>query len=118
MKKIEDRMLVWVTTSKALVVEAADVYWIEAEDSHTWVRRRGRERLRDHRSLAEVVSALADFGFLRVHRNHAVNLRRIAEIRRRGPGTDWEVKLEPPVNRVLPIARGREKDLFDAYSGL
>lgn len=28
------------------------------------------------------------------------------------------MKLEPPVNRVLPIARGREKDLFEAYSGL
>ncbi len=111
-------MLVWVTTSKALVVEASDVYWLEADGGHTWVRRRGRERLRDNRSLAEVVSKLAELGFLRVHRNHAVNLRRIAEIRRRGPGADWEVKLEPPVNRVLPIARGREKDLFEAYAGL
>jgi DNA-binding LytR/AlgR family response regulator len=117
MMRIDDRMLVWVTASKAAVVEAMDVYWIEAEDGQTWIRQRGRERLQDHRGLAEVVEELADFGFMRVHRNHAVNLRRISEIRRRGPGTDWEVKLEPPVNRVLPVARGREKELFEAYSG-
>ncbi len=117
MKKIADRLLVWVTPGKAVVVDPADVYWIEAEDGHTWVRRRGRERLQDHRSLAKVVGELADFGFIRVHRNHAVNLLRIAEIRRRGPGADWEVKLEPPVNRVLPVARGREKGLIEAYTG-
>ena len=92
-----------------------DVYWIEAEEKSTWVRLRGKDRLRDHRGIAEVVEALAPFGFLRVHRNHAVNLRRVAEIRRRDTGSDWEVKLEPPVNRVLPVARGRVKELSGAF---
>ncbi len=65
MKRIADRLLVWVTPGKAVVVDPADVYWIEAEDGHTWVRRRGRERLQDHRSLGKVVGELADFGFMR-----------------------------------------------------
>jgi DNA-binding LytR/AlgR family response regulator len=114
---IRDRMLVWGSTRRATVVEPMDVYWLEAEGRTTWIRLRGRGRLRDHRSLGEVVEALEPFGFLRIHRNHAVNLRRLSEVRRRSSGVDWEVKLEPPVNRVLPVARGREEELVAALSG-
>jgi DNA-binding LytR/AlgR family response regulator len=110
-------MLVWDSPRQATVVEPMDVYWLEAEGRTTWLRLRGRGRLHDHRSLAEVVEALEPFGFLRIHRNHAVNLRRLAEVRRRSSGMDWEVKLEPPVNRVLPVARGREEDLVAALGG-
>ena len=39
------------------------------------------------------------------------NPDRIREIRRRTPGEDWEVKLEPPVNRVLPVSRNASKTL-------
>jgi DNA-binding LytR/AlgR family response regulator len=46
------------------------------------------------------------YGFVRVHRNHAVNLALVRELRRREGSDDWELKMEPPVNRVLPIARG------------
>jgi len=53
--------------------------------------------------------------FLRIHRNHAVNLARIREIRRRKGRDDWEVKLEPPVNRVLPVSRGRLETLLNAF---
>jgi len=112
---IADRMIVWVEVGRGVVVEPEDVYWLEAKGAATWVRLRGRDRIRDRRSLGKVVESLAVFGFLRVHKNHAVNLRRVQEIRRRSPGGDWEVKLEPPVNRVLPVARGRERELLAAF---
>ena len=115
MTSIADRMIVWVEVGRGVVVEPEDVYWLEAEGAATWVRLRGRDRLRDRRSLGKVAEALAVFGFLRVHKNHAVNLRRVQEVRRRAPGGDWEVRLEPPVNRVLPVARGRTRDLLAAF---
>jgi len=115
MTSINDRMIVWVEVGRGVVVEPEDVYWLEAEGAATWVRQRSRKRLRDRRSLGKVVEALAGFGFLRVHKNHAVNLRRVREVRRRVPGGDWELKLKPPVNRVLPVARGREKELLAAF---
>ncbi len=30
-------------------------------------------------------------------------------------GADWELKLEPPVNRILPISRNALKKLLDSY---
>jgi len=54
-------------------------------------------------------------GFLRIHRNHMVNLARIAEVRRRQKGRGWEVKLEPPVNRILPVSASAVKGLFEAF---
>ena len=117
MSFLTDRMIVWVEVGRGVVVEPEDVYWLEAEGAVTWVRLRGRDRLRDRRSLGKVAEALAEFGFLRVHKNHAVDLKRVQEVRRRSPGGDWEVKLEPPVNRVLPVARGRERELLAAFEG-
>ncbi len=36
-----------------------------------------------------------------------MNLRRVREIRRQRDGRDWEVVMQPPVNRVLPVSRAR-----------
>ena len=50
-----------------------------------------------------------------VHRSAAVNVDRVDEVRRRANGRDWELRLEPPVNRVIPVARGRVAALWAAY---
>jgi len=55
------------------------------------------------------------YGFLRIHRNHAINLARIQEIRRRKGSEDWEVKLEAAVNLLLPVSRGQIGKLLTAY---
>lgn len=104
-----DRMLLHVRRGSRLVkraVDPADVYFLEADGGDTLVRLRGSRRLRDVRPIAEVAALFEPFGFLAIHRAHAVNLRRVRELRPRDEGSDWEVKLDPPVNRVLPVARG------------
>ena len=53
--------------------------------------------------------------FVAVHRSIVVNVDRVAELRRRPDGRDWELRLEPPVNRVVPVARGRLAALWAAY---
>jgi hypothetical protein len=45
----------------------------------------------------------------------AVNVDRVAEVRRRPGERDRELRLEPPVNRILPVARGRAEALWTAY---
>ncbi len=49
---------------------------------------------------------LAGGRFFRIHRTYCVNLDRVREIRRRrNDPNDWELKLDPPVNSVLPLGR-------------
>jgi hypothetical protein len=50
-----------------------------------------------------------------IHRALAVNVDRVAEVCRRPGERDWELRLEPPVNRILPVARGRAESLWAAY---
>jgi DNA-binding LytR/AlgR family response regulator len=114
MQTLDDRMLVRVQPGRWVVVEINDVFWPEAEGATTMVRLRGRDRICDNRALGEVMDGVERLGFLRIHRQHAVNLRRITEIRRRSGGQDWEVKLDPPVNRVLAVSRGRLTALWEA----
>jgi DNA-binding LytR/AlgR family response regulator len=112
---LSDRLLVHIRASERLVVEVEDVYVLEAEGKATVIRLRSAETLLDRRGLGELKEYFERYGFLRIHRNHMVNLRRVREIRRREGRQDWEVKLDPPVNRVLPVARGREEALFAAF---
>jgi DNA-binding LytR/AlgR family response regulator len=59
------------------------------------------------RPIREVAPLFEPVGFVRVHREHAVNIGRIRLLRLQADGRDWELKLEPPVNKVLAIARDR-----------
>ena len=91
------------------------MFFLEAVGDETAVRTRGRRRLRDVRSMGEVVGLFPTGLFVQVHRSYAVNADRVVEVRHRSTTRDWEVKLEPPVNRVLPVARGRIGALWAAY---
>jgi DNA-binding LytR/AlgR family response regulator len=96
-------------------LDPAEIFLLEAEGDETVVRTRGRRPLRDVRSLGEVLRHVPRGVFLLVHRAAAVNVDRVAEVRRRPGERDWELRLEPPVNRVLPVARGRAESLWAAY---
>lgn len=112
------QLLLQVGDDRLIPVEPASVYFLEAEDEATWVRLAEAERIRLERPLGEVEELFAPHGFLRIHRNHVINLARVREIRRRGDDRrDWEVRLDPPVNRVLPVSRDRFDDLRSAYLG-
>jgi DNA-binding LytR/AlgR family response regulator len=95
------------------IVDADDIYYLEAQGDETDVRLRGARRLRDVRSLGEVLEALGPLGFVRAHRNFAVNAGRVREIRPADSG--WELRLEPPVNKVLPVSRRSLTGLLEAY---
>ncbi len=97
------------------VVDADDIYYLEAPGDETDVRLRGARPLRDIRSLGEVLEELGPLGFVRIRRNHAVHSGRVREIRPAASGPGWEVRLEPPVNKVLPVSRRSLTALLAAY---
>jgi DNA-binding LytR/AlgR family response regulator len=112
-----ERVVVELSETEHRVLDPADVYFLAGAGARTEIRLRGREPLVDVRELGEVVEAWARNGFVGIHRSYAVNLRRIQMLRLQADGRDWEVKLEPPVNAVLPIARDRLAGLRAALGG-
>ncbi len=67
-------------------IDPAEVYYLEAIGDQTLIRTRSARPLRDVRSLGELLPRFTPYGFVRIHKNHAVNLDRILEIRRRKRG--------------------------------
>jgi DNA-binding LytR/AlgR family response regulator len=104
-----DRFVIRKPAGRRRIIDPGDLFYLEAREGDTLLRMRKAEKLTDVRRLDELTPLLARFGFFRIHRKYLVNLRRIYEIRPRG--RDWELKLDPPVNRILPVSR-------DAYKAL
>ena len=78
------------------------------------IRTRNAEPLVDVRPLGELVSLFSEHGFVRIHRSFIVNIARVRHIRPR-EREGWELKLDPPVNRVLPVAEGHAAELWAAF---
>ncbi len=108
-------VLLHLTDGRRIPVEPDEVFFLEADGDETSVRTRGRRKLRDVRSLGEVLARFPPQLFVRVHRSRVVNVDRVSEIRRRPNGRDWEVRLEPPVNTVVPVGREQLATLWEAY---
>jgi len=83
---LEDRVLLHLQNGRRIPVDPQEIYLLEAEP----------------------------LGFAQIHRSWAVNLRRVREIRQ-APEGGWEVKLDPPVNRVLPVSRRRISALWERF---
>ncbi len=78
------------------------------------MRTRHAQPLTDVRQVGELIDTFEPFDFFQIHRSWAVNLRRVREIRP-APEGGWEVKLDPPVNRVLPVSRRRISALWERF---
>ena len=109
------RVLIHLEDGRRVPLEPDEVFLLEADGDRTVVRTRGRRKLRDVRSLGEVLAHFPEGTIVQVHRSYAVNPDRVSEVRRRGNSRDWELKLEPPVNRVLPVGRTYAKHLWAVY---
>ena len=109
------RVLLHLDDGRRVPLDPAEIFLLEARGDETVVRTRGRRPLRDVRSLGELMRRVPPGVFVLIHRALAVNVDRVAEIRRRPGERDWELRLEPPVNRILPVARGRAEALWAAY---
>lgn len=109
------RVLLRLASGMRRAIDPDDIFFLEAIDDDTHVRTRRAERLVDVRTLGELEPTFRRWGFLRIHRDYLVNLERVRQVRRRRSGDDWEVKLDPPVNRVLPVGRTALPALWKAF---
>jgi len=113
----EPRLALHLSDELREIVDADDVYYFEALGGDTRVRLRAKRTRRDVRQLGGITRLLKPHGFFRIHRSYLVNLTRIRLLRRASDG-GWEVKLESPVNRILPVSRRYAPALLRALDHL
>ncbi len=109
------RLLLHLGPGLRQAVDPDDVYFVEAIGDDTGVRTRSARALRDVRPMGEMARLLLGHGFVRIHRNYVVNPAHVREVRRRERGEDWEVRLDPPANVVLPVSRSALRSLWQAF---
>lgn len=96
---------------RVALLEKDQIFYVEAEADDTLIRTARKKRYRHGERLDQVEGRLPSPPFFRVHRSYAVNLNRVLELRSRG-NDEWELKMDPPVNKVLPVSRRRLPDLL------
>lgn len=108
-------VLLHLEGGRRIPVAPAQVAYLKAREDQTSVRTTHRGTLLDIRPLRQVVDFFPSRGFVIVHREFAVNSDHVSEIRLRECGTEWELKLAPPVNRVIPIDRSCLDQVWAAF---
>ncbi len=95
---------------QVILLEKDQIFFIEAEGDDSLIRTARKTMRRHSERLEQVEERLPSPPFFRIHRSHIVNLDRVYELRLRG-NDEWEAKMDPPVNKVLPVSRRRMEEL-------
>jgi two-component system LytT family response regulator len=98
------------TASGDLVLDAAEIDWIEADDYYAAIYARGRRHL-IRESLSSFEGRLDPVGFVRVHRSAIVNLDRVREVRVEPSG---ESQLVLRDGTRVPVSRRRREQVNEA----
>ncbi len=88
MNVLEDRILLHLQDGRRIPVDPKEIYLLEAEGAETLVRTRHAQQFASRIAVREI---------------------------RPAPEGGWEVKLDPPVNRVLPVSRRRVSALWEHF---
>jgi DNA-binding LytR/AlgR family response regulator len=88
------------------LIEVDAIFYLEAKEGDTLIRTRRKKPYRSVQRLHELAKKLPAPAFVQCHREYIVNLNRVRALTPRS-SRDWDLRLDPPVNRRIPISRKR-----------
>ena len=88
------------------LIEIDGIFYLEAKEGDTLIRTKRKKTYRCVQRLHELAKKLPAPAFVQCHREYIVNLNRVRALTPRS-SRDWDLRLDPPVNRRIPIARER-----------
>ena len=106
------RLVVETREGVSLLFDPSQVFYLEVDGHDTLVRTARKRPYRSTRRVADLLARLPTPPFFRCHESIVVNLARVRSIE--AAGRDRRLRLDPPVNRLLPVARGRVAALHRA----
>jgi DNA-binding LytR/AlgR family response regulator len=86
------------------LIEVDAIFYLEAKEGDTLIRTRRSKPYRSVQRLHELAKKLPATAFVQCHREYIVNLNRVRALTPRS-SRDWDLRLDPPVNRRIPISR-------------
>ena len=92
------------------LIEIDGVFYLEAIGEDTRIQTRRKKPYTSVQRLGELAKKLPAPAFVRCHREYIVNLNRVRLLSPRD-SRDWDLRLDPPVNRRIPIARNRLEEI-------
>ena len=88
------------------LIEIEGIFYLEARGHDTLIRTRRKKLYKSVQRIQELAKKLPAPAFVRCHREYIVNLNRTRSLTPR-KSKDYDLRLDPPVNRRIPIARDR-----------
>jgi hypothetical protein len=100
----QTRRVIGIRDNRMVLLRAPEVLFAESDGNEVWLSTdQGRMRAASP-GLEKLDHELANAGFLRVHRQHIVNLNRIREVERRDKG-ELVLVMDDPENTMVPVSR-------------
>ena len=93
------------------LIEVEAIFYLEAREGDTLIRTKRKKPYHSVQRLHEMAKMLPAPTFVQCHREYIVNLNRVRALTPRS-SRDWDLRLDPPVNRRIPIARDRLVDIY------
>lgn len=92
------------------LIEVEGIFYLEAQGGDTLVRTKRKKPYHCVQRLSELARKLPGPAFVRCHRAYVVNLNRVRSLAPRN-SRGYDFRMDPPVNRRIPIARDRLEDI-------
>jgi len=100
----QTRRVVGMRANRMVLLRAAEVLFAESDGNDVWLSTDQGRMQASSPGLDKLDSELANAGFLRVHRQHIVNLNRIREVERGDKG-ELVLVMDDPENTMVPVSR-------------
>ena len=88
------------------LIEIDGIFYLEAQGENTLIRTKRKKPYKSIQRIGELAKKLPAPAFVRCHREYIVNLNRVRSLTPR-KSRDYDIRLDPPVNHRIPIARNR-----------
>jgi len=100
----QPRRVVGVRGDRMVLLRLPEVLFAESDGNGVWLSTDQGRLLAATPGLDKLDNELTNAGFLRVHRQHIVNLNRIREVERRDKG-ELVLVMDDPENTMVPVSR-------------
>jgi ABC-2 type transport system ATP-binding protein len=92
------------------LIEIDGIFYLEAQGENTLIRTKRKKPYKSVQRLGELAKNLPTPAIVRCHREYIVNLNRVRSLTQRS-SRGYDLRLDPPVNRRIPIARDRLEEI-------